>query len=70
MPPRYIVRREQGANRYSVWDKETNRLAVFDDRECTGLSFNDAFNMTDRLNLGRELPQGTRQQPCADNTHE
>jgi hypothetical protein len=50
MSPRFIVRREQDASRYSVWDNEKNRLATYEGRECTNLDFHDAFKVADDLN--------------------
>jgi hypothetical protein len=45
MPPRYIVRMVHDAQLYSVWDNEKKRLAIFEDRECADLNFDDAFKM-------------------------
>jgi hypothetical protein len=50
MPSRYIVRRPDGEQRYSVWDTETDKVAVSEFRECRDLGFDDAFKITDRLN--------------------
>jgi hypothetical protein len=50
MPPRYTVRRERDATRYSVWDNEKNKLALRDGRECTDLEMLDAFDTADDLN--------------------
>ena len=48
--PRYIVRRQQGASRYAVWDNETNSLATYQGRECADIDFDDAFKAVDALN--------------------
>lgn len=48
--PRYIVRRVQSDQRYSVWDNDNNKIAVFDDCECVDLNFDDAFRLADHLN--------------------
>jgi len=50
MPPRYTVRRARDDARYSVWDNEKNRLAVYEERECIDLDFQDAFKAADDLN--------------------
>ena len=57
MSPRFIVRREQDASRYSVWDNEKKRLAIFEDRECADLNFDDAFKMADYLNAQNVPPK-------------
>jgi hypothetical protein len=57
MLPRYIVRRAQGEQRYSVWDNEKSRIAVPEHRECADLSFDDAFKMADDLNAQNVQPK-------------
>jgi hypothetical protein len=51
MPPRYVVRRQRDQQRYSVWDNETGKVAVDGDRQCDNLSFGDAFDTADNLNM-------------------
>lgn len=50
MAPRYIVRRLDGEQRYSVWDNERDAAAIFDERECFDLDFGAAFEIADKLN--------------------
>jgi hypothetical protein len=57
MLPRYIVRRAQGEQRYSVWDNEKSRIAVPEHRESADLSFDDAFKMADDLNAQNVQPK-------------
>ena len=57
MPPRYIVRMVHDAPLYSVWDNEKKRLAIFEDRECADINFDDAFKMADYLNAQNAHPK-------------
>ena len=50
MVPRYIVRRAQGDQRYAIWDNGNKKVARDGERECSNLSFEEAFNMADNLN--------------------
>lgn len=50
MVPRYIVRRTLGDQRYSIWDNGNNKVARDGERECSNLSFEEAFNIADILN--------------------
>ena len=54
---RYVVRRSQSDQRYSVWDSETNVVAVSEGRTWADLDMQDAFDAADMLNL-----QGAQQQ--------
>lgn len=57
MPPRYTVRRDFGEDRYSVWDNANDRPATSADRECTDLSFDEAFQVADALNRHASQPK-------------
>ena len=54
---RYVVRRSQSDQRYSVLDSETNVVAVSEGRTWADLDMQDAFDAADMLNL-----QGAQQQ--------
>jgi hypothetical protein len=42
---------------YSVWDNEKKGLAIFEDRECADINFDDAFKMADYLNAQNAHPK-------------
>jgi hypothetical protein len=52
MRPRFIVRRSQVDQRYSVWDSETDTVAESEGRAHTDPDIQDAFDAADKLNAG------------------
>lgn len=57
MRPRYIVRRSQADQRYSVWDSEMNAVAVSEGRAWADLDMQDAFDAADKLNVQNTSPK-------------
>lgn len=47
---RYNVRRSHSDQRYSIWDSETDAVAVSEGRTFADLDVLDAFDAADRLN--------------------
>jgi hypothetical protein len=69
MPPRYTAQRTYDEPRYSVWDNDRHGLAISEGRECTGLSFDEALDLADKLNNENRGPKQGRptvaEQPAA-----
>jgi hypothetical protein len=54
MPPRYTVRAQTGPG-YLIWDNESDRIVTAPEgREYVDLSFTEAFETCDRLNLNKK----------------
>jgi hypothetical protein len=51
MQPRFIVRRSQTDQRYSVWDSEADVVAMSEGRTCADFDMQDAFDAADHLNV-------------------
>jgi hypothetical protein len=57
MRPRFIVRRSQVDQRYSVWDSETDVVAESEGRSWADLDMQDAFDAADKLNVQNTPPK-------------
>jgi len=47
---RYVVRRQDDAKYYCVWDRETDAVAVKADRKLSNLGFDEALGEAEKLN--------------------
>lgn len=55
MPPRYTVKAQSAPDRYCIWDRETEDIAVSsDERQCWNLRLSDAFRPATKLNQAAE----------------